>query len=433
MPAFPLSPGTAFRSTRLRWIAAVMLLACGCSANRLPLAPAQAGKASPSTAGGNGNALVEITVNPGVDVTTLAAAHHATLRGSASWRCATLVPDEGQTSDALIDELSLDPGVESAEPVITAETAESRQQSFSFDDGWGSATACLLQPSAVILGLDQAHAIGGGGGSRVAILDTGVAPSHPDLAGHIVDGWDFVDQDADPTDQPDGIDNDGDGRIDEAYGHGTHVTGIVHLTAPDASLLIARVLDSEGRGDMLDVARAIRWAVANGANVINLSLGSLTKSDAVQVALSEAAAAGVVCVASAGNQGSDTPVEFPASSHYVVAVGAVDGSDVAAPFTSYGDFVELCAPGVLVRSLFPSSGYALWSGTSMSAAFVSGGFALLMPFHPDWGEKKLQDRLTATARRISQVGYHSGLGAGALDLGAALAPELVDSQAHDTN
>jgi subtilisin family serine protease len=84
--------------------------------------------------------------------------------------------------------------------------------------------------------------------------------------------------------------------------------------------------------------------------------------------------------------------------------------------------------------MFPNAGYALWSGTSMSAGFVSGGFALLKPFHPDWGEKKLLDRLTVTARRISQVGYHSGLGAGALDLGAALHPELPASDStHETN
>jgi subtilisin family serine protease len=435
MPAFPLSPGTALRSKHLRWMGLALLLACGCSTNPAvhQLAPKYTGiTAVPDAAGGN--APVEITVSPGADPATVANAHHATLRGNASWRCATLVPADEQTSDALIAELSQDSGVESAEYVVTAETAESRQQSFSFDDGWGSAQACLLQPSALILGLDQAHAIAGGGGMRVAILDTGVDPNHPDLAGHITAGWDFVGHDADPTDQMDGIDNDDDGQIDEAYGHGTHVAGIVHLTAPDAGLLIGRVLDAEGRGDMLDVARGIRWAVANGADVINLSLGSLTKSDAVQVALSEAAAAGVVIVASAGNEGSDIPVEFPASSHYVVAVGAVDGSDVAAPFTSYGDFVELCAPGVQVRSMFPNAGYALWSGTSMSAGFVSGGFALLKPFHPDWGEKKLLDRLTVTARRISQVGYHSGLGAGALDLGAALHPELPASDStHETN
>jgi subtilisin family serine protease len=415
----------------LRWLALALLLTCGCSANRVPLAPASAARAALSAA--TGNAPVEITVSPGTDAASVANAHHATLRGNASWRCATLVPSDGQTSDGLISELTQDSGVQSAEYVVTAQTAESRQQSFSFDDGWGSAQACQLQPSAVILGLDQAHAIGGGGGMRVAIIDTGVDPNHPDLAGHIAAGWDFIGQDADPTDQPDGIDNDGDGVIDEAYGHGTHVAGIVHLTAPDAQLLIARVLDSEGNGDMLDVARAIRWAVANNADVINLSLGSLTKSDAVNVALAEASAAGVVIVASAGNEGSDTPVEFPASSHYVVAVGAVDATDVAAPFTSYGDFVELCAPGVQVRSLFPNAGYALWSGTSMSAGFVSGGFAVLKPFHPDWGEKKLLDRITSTARRISQVGFKSGLGAGALDLGAALRAELPDTTTHETN
>jgi subtilisin family serine protease len=127
----------------------------------------------------------------------VASAHHATLRGNASWRCATLQPADGQTSDALIAELSQDSGVESAEYVVTAETAESRQQSFSFDDGWGSAQACLLQPSAVVLGLDQAHAIAGGGGMRVAILDTGVDPNHPDLAGRITAGW--TSPDATPT------------------------------------------------------------------------------------------------------------------------------------------------------------------------------------------------------------------------------------------
>jgi subtilisin family serine protease len=122
-------------------------------------------------------------------------------------------------------------------------------------------------------------------------------------------------------------------------------------------------------------------------------------------------------------------VEFPASSRFVVAVAAVDGNDAVAPFTSYGDFVEISAPGVAVRSTFPGGGWAIWSGTSMSAPFVSGGFALLAPFHPDWTEKRLLDRLTATARRINQSGYQSGLGAGALDLGAAMRAEVpLDSK-----
>lgn len=429
--------GTANRSVmHLGWAALALLVAGGCSTHRLPLAPQSTHVATQLVAGGNGHDDVEITVNPGADPQGVANAYGATLRGNASWRCATLVPADGQTADGLIAQLALDSRVESAEKVVYAETAEARQQSFSFDDGWGSAEACLAQPSALVLGLNDAHVIAGGGGVRIAIIDTGVDPSHPALASRIVGGWDFLGNDPDPTDQPDGVDNDGDGRADEAYGHGTHVAGIVNLAAPDAELLIARVLDSEGRGDMLDVARAIRWAVANGAKVINLSLGSLTKSDAVTVALSEANDAGVICVAAAGNEASDNPVEFPASSHFVVAVAAVDGNDVPAPFTSYGDFVELCAPGVAVRSAFPGGGYAIWSGTSMSAPFVAGGFALLIPFHPDWSEKKLQDRLTATARHITQVGFHSGLGAGALDLGAALRAEVPVDSKHgqsDTN
>jgi subtilisin family serine protease len=425
MPAFRPHRGTAIRSLfDVRHAALALVLLCGCSANRLPLAPQSAHLAMPRTAGGNGHDDVDITVSPGADPQGVANAYGATLRGHASWRCATLVPAEGQTADGLIAALATDTEVQTAEKVVYAETAESRQQSFSFDDGLGSAQACQTQPSATVLGLDDAHAIGGGGGVRIAIIDTGIDPSHPSLAGRIVGGWDFIGDDPDPTDERDGIDNDGDGYVDEAYGHGTHVAGIANLAAPDAELLIARVLDSEGRGDMLDVARAIRWAVANGAKVINLSLGSLTKSDAVSLALSEANDAGVICVAAAGNEASSSPVEFPASSRFVVAVAAVDGNDDAAPFTSYGDFVEICAPGVAVRSTFPGGGWAIWSGTSMSAPFLSGGFALLAPFHPDWSEKRLLDRFTATARHINQSGYQSGLGAGALDLGAAMSAEL---------
>jgi len=114
MPSFPPSPGTAFRSTRLRWLALALLLACGCSTKRMPLAPASAERASLTVAGGNGNAAVEITLSPDADLATVASAHHAILHGNASWRCATLVPADGQTSDALIAELSQDGTVESA-------------------------------------------------------------------------------------------------------------------------------------------------------------------------------------------------------------------------------------------------------------------------------------------------------------------------------
>src|SRR5262249_18525219 len=155
-------------------------------------------------------------------------------------------------------------------------------------------------------------------------------------------------------------------------GHGTHVAGVVSVVAPDAQLLIVRVLDSEGRGSMMNVARGIRWAVANGARVINLSLGGLTRSEAVELALTEASTAGVACIAAAGNEAGPIPAEYPATSHYATAVAAIDASDILAPFSSYGDFVDICAPGVSVRSSYINAGYALWSGTSMSAPWVSG-------------------------------------------------------------
>src|SRR5205823_5202141 len=135
------------------------------------------------------------------------------------------------------------------------------------------------------------------------IIDTGCDLNHPDLFRSIVGGWDFVDNDASPTDVKDNIDNDRNGAIDEAFGHGTHVAGIIHLVAPDAQLLIVRVLDADGRGNMVDVAAGIRWAVNQGAKVINLSLGSSTHSgDALEHALDEAVTRGVVVVAAAGNQ-----------------------------------------------------------------------------------------------------------------------------------
>ena len=132
--------------------------------------------------------------------------------------------------------------------------------------------------------------------------------------GRIVGSADFIDPaNTAAIDMADGVDNNNNDAIDEAYGHGTHVAGIVMLTAPDAMLLVGRVLNADGQGDVLAVAAGIRWAVRSGAQVINLSLGTLTHSDAIQNALEENAENhNVVVVASAGNWGAENPQEFPA-------------------------------------------------------------------------------------------------------------------------
>src|SRR5439155_11089608 len=123
--------------------------------------------------------------------------------------------------------------------------------------------------------------------------------THPALLGHVdlKRSWDFVSGTAVPTDVGDGLDNDGDGFVDEAWGHGTHVAGIVARTAPGARLLIVRVLDADGRGDLLNVISGIHWAIDHGARGINMSLGMADPSDGVEDVVAGAVQEGGVCVA----------------------------------------------------------------------------------------------------------------------------------------
>jgi subtilisin family serine protease len=367
-----------------------------------------------------------IVVTPsGVDMEALAADHGATVLREEYWGCATMAPPPNVRPDALAASLACDPRVISAERNGRFEFAESRQQSFGFDDGLGSPQAAASQPAADLVGLRAAQQVSRGQGTLVAVLDTGVDPTHPLLAGRVVAGRDYVDGDADPTDRMDGMDDDGDHQVDEAFGHGTHVAGIVALAAPGARILAIRVLDADGRGDMRTVASGLYHAIVRGARVINLSLGSLRPSAAVEYMLAQAERAGVVTVVSAGNWGSNQPAEFPATSDHALAVAACDNRRVAAPFTSYGSFVGLTAPGVEVRSAFPDDRWMKWSGTSMSAPFVAGTAALLIALHPDWSQGDVEARLAGSAAPVTPLhgAMLAGLGAGALDAAAALAPD----------
>ena len=197
-------------------------------------------------------------------------------------------------------------------------------------------------------------------------------------------------------------------------------------TAPDARLLIVRVLDADGRGDILSVASGIRWAMDHGARVINMSLGMMHPSTAIENLLAQAEARGIVVVTSAGNWGADSPVEFPASSAHAIAVAAVDNAGIAASFTSHGSFVGLSAPGVAICSAYYGGRYVLWSGTSMAAPFVSGAAALLLAIHPQWGRQQVADRLSASARMLDELNpdIAGELGAGGLDAASALAPDF---------
>ncbi len=408
-------------------LASLVLLSSSC-ARHLPSAPVPGEDQGAGVLSGSGDGVdgVLVTLAGGVDPVEFGNDYDAVLVETGAWGGHRYRARGDEAALVLATRMKLDLRVVTSETNTSLETAETRQQSSAFDDGYGTAQTYHDQPATDSIDLDGAHRVSTGSGVVVAVLDTGVDPSHPELAGHLRGGWDFVDSDADPTDDGDGLDNDGDGRIDEGRGHGSHVAGIVARTAPDAALLVVRVLDAEGRGDVMSVASGIRWALDHGAQVINLSLGMLQESPTIEALVSLAESRGVVCVASAGNWGAEEPEEFPAASHHVISVAAVDAERHPAIFTSFGDHVAMCAPGVAVRSTYLDGGYALWSGTSMAAPFVSGAAALLLSLHPTWGRGEVVARLASTASPLDfslGTALREELGAGALQAGAALAPD----------
>lgn len=216
-----------------------------------------------------------------------------------------------------------------------------------------------------IIRAPQAWKYSRGEESTVAIVDTGIDYDHPDLQERFtgVSGVSFISND--PYD-----DN----------GHGTHVAGIVAGkktgVAPETKLYAVKVLDEEGSGSEIDVLKGVEWAIEQGVDVINLSLGSEASSGAEQALISEAAKRGIAVCAAAGNDGS--PIyNYPGSCDGAIGVAAIDREKNRASFSNYNDCVDLSAPGVAVYSTWPGGGYETLSGTSMATPCVSGAAALL--------------------------------------------------------
>jgi subtilisin family serine protease len=409
-------------------LAGAVALACVASCSRAPLTSpvARAGDrgVSPTSIDDDGY-VVTISLARDADPGQVARDNGAALVASAEGFAVLRFPSL-ELPDKCEGRLLADSRVLTTEPNAYLEPAETRQRSFSFDDGNGSPMTYVGQPAADLVEVNGGHAANLGENVKIAILDTGVDPKHPMIASAIVGGYDFIDNDPDFNDTRDGLDNDGDGFVDEAWGHGTHIAGIVTLIAPRAKLLIVRVLDADGRGDVHSVAAGIRWATEHGANVINMSLGMLQMSPAIKNALDEAEAHGVVCVAAAGNRGAEQPAEFPGCYPTVAAVAAVDNHNVPADFTSFAPYVALSAPGVNVRSAFPGGGYRMWSGTSMSCAFVSGAAALVLAAHSGWHRTQVIERLQAFVRPITNLNplLVGKVGTGTVDVASAMRLDL---------
>ncbi len=213
----------------------------------------------------------------------------------------------------------------------------------------------------------------------IAIVDTGVDYTHPDLEGKVIKGYDYVNDDDDPMDD---------------HGHGTAMAGIAAAKTNNekgiagvcwnCKIMAIKALDAQGVGFTTNIAYGIRYAIKHGAKVINLSLGSAYPSQALLDAIEEAYNSNVLVVAAAGNSGAS--VFYPAAySPKCISVGATDYNDQRPSFSNYGSSLDVVAPGVMIATTWPTWDqyqYVYISGTSASAAVVSGIAGVLFSRKP---------------------------------------------------
>ena len=290
------------------------------------------------------------------------------------------------------------------------ERVKSQANDARFGELWGMS---LLQA-------EQAWAMSVGSGVVVAVVDSGVEASHPDLQGSVLTGANTVWGDSSPA-------------TTDPHGHGTHVAGTIaaHANngvgvaglAPGAVILPIKALDAGGSGYTSDVADGIVWATDNGAHVINLSLGG-SPNGIIEGAVNYALSKGRTVVAASGNQGASSS-GYPAAYPGVISVSALDTSGTGmASFSNRGANVDLAAPGQGILSTVPGGGYASYSGTSMAAPHVAAAAALVLAQTPTVG---VAARLNATAADLGSPGYDATFAHGRLNVVNALRAQITPS------
>ncbi|MFJ4844242.1 MULTISPECIES: S8 family peptidase [unclassified Streptomyces] len=280
-----------------------------------------------------------------------------------------------------------------------------------------------------------------GNGVKVAVLDTGYDPNHPDLAGVVTESANFT----------------GEPNTDDLMGHGTHVTSTIAGSgalsagrwkgvAPGVRILSGKVCTADGNCDNSAIIEGLAWAAQHGAKVINLSLGDTdtAETDAVEAMVDTVSRDyGVLVVAAAGNNGSGSKVSSPASADRALAVGAAETDDDRAVFSSVGPRTgdsglkpDVIAPGVGIVAAraggtTAEDGYITMDGTSMATPHVAGAAAVLFQQHPDWTAEQVKRQLMQSATGAKEHGaYYQG--AGRVDVARAVDQEVgADAAALD--
>ena len=345
---------------------------------------------------------------------------------------------------ATLQALRADPAVVHAEEDSVVRTCYvPNDPHYSQHGSWGQPYDDLHGLKAI--GMAAAWDTTQGQGIVVAVIDTGVDYTHPDIldntwlnteeiAGNGVDddgngfvddviGWDFVgtlagqsSEDADPMD---------------VFGHGTHVAGTIAATGDNglgvvgvawkADVMVIKGLDDSGSGHASHLARCILYAADNGADIINASWGAESLSETIADAVNYAQAHGVVFVAAAGNSQADVSHFFPANLPASITVAALGVHGDAASFSNFGHRIDVAAPGVDILSLEPATGgYVQKSGTSMAAPHVSGLGALLLATHPTFTSEQVRQALRVSATDLGAPGRDPTFGYGRIDAAAAV-------------
>ncbi|MCC7477798.1 S8 family serine peptidase [bacterium] len=347
--------------------AAVLALFAGCSTQNtgttaLPEHEASAMVSAPA-AGSSSSAAPRpmiVGLKPGASSRDIAALSQGLSNAPAHVYQHALLGFAGSLSQAEISRLKADPRVAFVEADLVAHTCAQTL-------GWG------------VNRIDaELNSGSGGAGVTVAVLDTGIDLTHPDLAGAIIGSYNAT----------------GSGSANDGNGHGSHVAGIIGArnnstgyvgVAPNCSLLAVKVLNNQGSGQISWIVAGIDWCTANkntfNIKVANMSLGASGNSSAMATAITNATNAGITFVVAAGNSFADANNFIPAKYSNVICVSALNSNNTFASYSNWGTAVDLIAPGTNVPSLWRRGGYKTISGTSMASPHVAGAAALWLDDH----------------------------------------------------
>lgn len=244
---------------------------------------------------------------------------------------------------------------------------------------------------------------------RIGVIDTGIDYSHPDLQGRISRGVNLVHRGLPPYD-----DN----------GHGTHISGTIAASnpssgivgvAPQAIIHPVKAFDHNGSAYVSDIVLGIDWCVRNKVHIINMSFGMKSRSKSLQLAVRNAINQGIVVIASSGNEGKLSAIDYPARFPHVIAVGATTMNKKVAPFSNRSRSIDIYAPGDKIRSTWLQHKYMELSGTSMATSHVSGVIALMLSVRPGLSPSEIRTLLRKTSNPVYGLKTRSGARGGEVD------------------